>query len=77
MTFAPEDYGYSIALDESTNMLYVGGYYDIHKLDAGDATQLPTYLSTLTIDNEVDGFNFYGMALDTQNGYGTCKDRHQ
>jgi hypothetical protein len=60
-------------LDETTNMLYVGGGSNIYKLSAGDATQLPTLLDTLVIDNNVDGSFFYGIALDTANGYGKWK----
>jgi hypothetical protein len=72
-TFGAGDSGYSIALDETTNMLYVGGSKNIYKLSAGDATQLPTLLDTLVIDSNVDGDNFNGMALDTANGYGKWK----
>lgn len=75
MTFAFGDFGAGIALDESTNMLYVGGANNIHKLKAGGTAELPTYLNTLTIDNDVDGFYMYGMALDTKAGYGMCKNR--
>lgn len=71
-TFGAGDNGYSIALDEINQMLYVGAGYAIFKLSAGDATQLPTYLHTLPLGSSA--YNWYGIAVDPATGYGTCKD---
>lgn len=72
MTFGAGDSGYSIALDEINNMLYVRGETYIYKLSAGDATQLPTYHNTLTDMLNGEGY-FYGIAVDAKNGYGTLE----
>lgn len=65
------DYGQSIALDETTNMLYVGGERHVYKLNAGDSTTLPSFIYTLLLDGSVNGEFLNGIALDTVNGYGT------
>jgi hypothetical protein len=59
----------SIALDETTNMLYVSGNAKIFKLNAGAPSALPTLVDTLALD-AADGTLVKGMALDTANGYG-------
>ena len=66
----------SIALDETTNMLYVGGSTKIFKLSAGSSSELPSLLQTLTIEAG-DGNTIYGVILDVANGFGEriCKEK--
>lgn len=52
----PNDGGCSIAVDETAQMLYVGGDYVgnesfIYKLSAGGPTVMPTLVDTLILDN--------------------------
>ncbi len=61
--------GRSIALDETTNMLYVGSDTTIYKLSAGSSSVLPSLLQTLEID-AADGDTIYGLTLDVANGFG-------
>ncbi len=60
---------YGIALDETTNMLYVGGSNKIFKLSTGSSSELPSLVETLTIEAG-DGTRMYGVILDVANGIG-------
>jgi hypothetical protein len=66
--------GTSIALDETTNTLYVGSITTLYKLDAGSPLVLPSLLQNLTLD-VADGGTIYGLTLDVVNGFGEriCK----
>lgn len=64
--------GNSIALDETTNMLYVGGGTMIYKLDAGGPNQPPLKLQELALI-AADGIKITGMTLETAKGYGTAR----
>jgi len=66
----------SIALDETTNTLYVGSLATLYKLDAGPPLMLPSLLQNLTLD-VADGETIYGLTLDVANGFGEriCKGK--
>lgn len=68
------DNGASIALDETTNMLYVGGVLSIYKLNAGGPTELPSFVDKLELDTNVVGSLFFGIAIDPAGGYGKSRD---